>query len=103
VSVQNCGTAHFMISRRVLTFVSNPPAFFGINVLVCAFQPTWSSTVIQSHLLLSLLRRSSCSSYFKYTALQPHLPSQCHHKAFGERSAAQRTRLAAIPRVEASG
>jgi len=54
VSVQNCGTAHFMISRRVLTFVSNSPAFFAINVLVCAFQPTGSSTVIQSHLLLIL-------------------------------------------------
>src|SRR6266567_1685253 len=63
----------------------------------------WSATVIQSHLLLSFPRRSISSSHFKYTALPPNLPSQCHHKVFGERSAEKRKRLAAIPHVENRG
>jgi hypothetical protein len=42
-----------MISRSVLTLVSNQPAFLGINVLVCAFQPAWSALVICWHVLLS--------------------------------------------------
>ncbi len=47
-----------LISRSVLTLVSNQPAYFPTLVLARASQPTWSSTVMQSHLLLSLLPNS---------------------------------------------
>src|SRR6266568_2820850 len=49
---------HLLISRSVLTLVSNQPAYFPKHVLARASQPTWSSTVMQSHLLLSLLPHS---------------------------------------------
>src|SRR6266571_5210802 len=49
---------HVLISRSVLALVSNQPAYFPKHVLARASQPTWSSTVMQSHLLLSLLPHS---------------------------------------------
>jgi hypothetical protein len=76
-----------MISRSVLSVVSNHPASFALVVLVQAPQPTWSA-VISSTMVLLFRLSSPIPSHLYYTAPQHSSPSQYHHTVSIERSPA---------------
>ena len=79
VSAQNGGTDQLMISRSVLTFVSNYPAFFGIMSLSVRYSPLGQHVSSPGMCSFLSLWSLPSTSHSKYTARSSAVPSQSRH------------------------